>query len=106
MFGLRRGSLEGEALLAAAAAATLSSLLLWLGPPGNDLPAHLYQQAPFVKPAFLLWPNFWFAGRYSFVTYPVLYYPLSPVLGFKAPALASLPAPALPSPALARPRRG
>jgi hypothetical protein len=95
MFELRRGSLEREALLAAAAAATLSSLLLWLGPPGNDLPAHLYQQALFVKHGFVLWSNFWYAGRYSFVTYSVLYYPLSALLGIKVLALASVTAAAL-----------
>src|SRR5919197_6362809 len=95
MFGLRRGSLEREALLAAAAAATLSSLLLWLGPPGNDLPAHLYQQALFVKHGFVLWSNFWYAGRYSFVTYSVLYYPLSALLGIKVLALASVTAASL-----------
>ena len=95
MLGLRGGSLRGEAVFAAAAAASLSAALLWLGPPGNDLPAHLYQQALFVKHGFLLWTNFWYAGRYSFVTYSVLYYPLSALLGMKVLALASVTTAAL-----------
>src|SRR5438105_8123690 len=33
-----------ECALAGAAAASCAALLLWLGPPGNDLPAHLYQR--------------------------------------------------------------
>ena len=34
-----------EAMLAAGSAASLAALLFWLGPPGNDLAAHVYQQA-------------------------------------------------------------
>jgi hypothetical protein len=82
-------------MLAGAMAASLAALLLWLGPPGNDLAAHLYQRTLFLKHGFVLWNNFWYAGRYSFVTYSVLYYPLSAVLGIKVLALASVTAAAL-----------
>src|SRR6266540_508426 len=100
MTGYRPGSLYREAMLAAGAAASLAAVLLWLGPPGNDLAAHLYQRAFFIKHGFVLWNNFWYAGRYSFVTYSVLYYPLSALLGIKVLALASIAAAALVEPHL------
>src|SRR5436190_3286122 len=86
----RPGALTREALLAAGAAATLAAILLWAGPPGNDLAAHVYQRALFLKHGFVLWNNFWYAGRYSFVTYSIVYYPLSALLGIKVLALASV----------------
>jgi hypothetical protein len=87
--------LRREALLAGGLAASVTALLLWLGPPGNDLAAHLYQRAVFLEHGFVLWNNFWYAGRYSFVTYSVLYYPLSALLGVKVLALASITAAAI-----------
>src|SRR5919204_4057258 len=89
------GSLWREAMLAGGLAAGVSAMLLWLGPPGNDLAAHLYQRTLFLKHGYVLWNNFWYAGRYSFVTYSVLYYPLSALLGIKVLALASVTAAAL-----------
>lgn len=88
-------SCRREALLAAVAAATLSAILLWAGPPGNDIAAHLYQRTLFLKHGFVLWNNFWYAGRYSFVTYSLLYYPLSAFFGIKVLALASVTVAAL-----------
>src|SRR5205823_79874 len=67
----------------ATGAALLASLLVWLGPPGTDLAAHVYQRTLFLEHGFVLWNNFWYSGRYSFVTYSVLYYPLAAVLGIK-----------------------
>jgi len=90
MAGVRRGSLCREAALSAFVSATVGATLLWLGPPGNDLAAHAYQRAFFVRHGFVLWNNFWYAGRYSFVTYSPLYYPLSAVLGIRVLALASI----------------
>ena len=92
---LRLRPLTREALLAAATAASLAAVLLWAGPPGNDLAAHLYQRALFVKHGFVLWNNFWYAGRYSFVTYSLLYYPLAAFVGIKLLALLSVTAAAL-----------
>jgi hypothetical protein len=92
---LRRIALPREALIAAGAAASLTAVLLWAGPPGIDLAAHLYQRTVFLKHGFVLWNNFWYAGRYSFVTYSVLYYPLAGLVGIKVLALASIATAAL-----------
>jgi hypothetical protein len=92
---LRRFALPRDALIAAGAAASLAAVLLWAGPPGVDLAAHLYQRTLFLKHGFVLWNNFWYAGRYSFVTYSVLYYPLAGLVGIKVLALASIATAAL-----------
>jgi hypothetical protein len=70
-----------EAALCAGLAATAASLFVWLGPPGGDLAAHEYQRRLFLLHGFTLWDNFWYAGRYAFVGYSVLYYPLAALLG-------------------------
>ena len=64
--------------------------LVWLGPPGIDLAAHLYQRAFFDERGFTLWNNFWYAGRYSYVNYSLLYYPLAALVGLKVLATASV----------------
>ena len=79
-----------EAALAAFTAASLAALVLWFGPPGTDFAAHAYQRAVFLEHGFVLWNNFWYAGRYSFVTYSLIYYPLAALLGIKVLALASI----------------
>ena len=84
-----------EAILAAAVAATLAAALSWLGPPGSDLAAHVYQSSFFHDRGFALWNNFWYAGRYSFVTYSLLYYPLASLIGIKLLAVASIATAAL-----------
>lgn len=86
----RRHPVLGEALLSAAAAALVAGLLAWLGPPGSDLAAHAYQRTLFLEHGFTLWNNFWYAGRYSFVTYSVLYYPLAALLGIRLLAVATI----------------
>src|SRR5690242_13728667 len=70
-----------EAVLCTGLAATVACLLVWLGPPGGDLAAHEYQRSLFLVHGFTLWDNFWYAGRYAFVGYSVLYYPLAALLG-------------------------
>ena len=84
-----------EAALAATVAATLATLLAWLGPPGSDLAAHVYQSSLFHERGFTLWNNFWYSGRYSFVTYSTLYYPLAALLGIRLLAVASVATAAL-----------
>jgi hypothetical protein len=74
---------RADLLVSALGAALLAALLVWLGPPGSDLAAHVYQRTLFLEHGFVLWNNFWYSGRYSFVTYSVLYYPLAAVLGIK-----------------------
>ena len=91
----RANFLLREAMFAAGSAASLAALLFWLGPPGNDLAAHVYQRTVFIHHGFQLWNNFWYGGRYSFVTYSVLYYPLAGILGIKVLAVASIATAAL-----------
>ena len=84
-----------EALVAAGVAATLAAMLAWFGPPGSDFAAHLYQSTLFEDHGFGIWNNFWYAGRYSFVTYSLLYYPLAALLGIELLAVASVATAAL-----------
>lgn len=73
----------------AAAAAVAGAAIAWFGPPGIDLAAHVYQRMLFVEHGFQLWNNYWYAGRYSFVGYSLLYYPLAALLGIKLLAVAT-----------------
>ena len=59
------------------------------GPPGVDQPAHLFQTWLFEHAGFSLWNNLWYAGRYEFVNYSILYYPLAAVAGETAVAVVS-----------------
>ena len=85
-----RKPLAREALLSAAAAASVAAALAWLGPPGTDFAAHAYQRTLFLEHGFTLWNNYWYAGRYSFVTYSVFYYPLAALLGIRLLAVATI----------------
>jgi hypothetical protein len=89
---LRASPLEREALAAGGAAAALSAVLLWMVPPGSDFAAHVYQRALFIQHGFELWNNFWYAGRYSFVTYSLLYYPLAALVGIRVLAVITIAA--------------
>ena len=71
-------------------AAMFAAVLAWAGPPGTDLAAHIYQRTVFLDHGFTLWNNFWYAGRYSFVTYSLLYYPLAAALGIRLLAVATV----------------
>jgi len=84
-----------EVLLCTALAAALAALLVWLGPPGTDFAAHAYQRTLFLRHGFMLWDNFWYAGRYSFVDYSILYYPLAVLLGIRVLAVATVSVAAL-----------
>ena len=79
-----------EATISTALAAALAALLLWWAPPGIDWAAHAYQRTFLLHHGFAIWNNFWYAGRYSFVTYSLIYYPLAALLGIKVLALASV----------------
>jgi hypothetical protein len=76
----------------AAVAGLLAAIVVWLGPPGADLAAHVFQRDLFLAHGFALWTNYWYAGRYSFVGYSLLYYPLAAVLGIKLLAVFSVAA--------------
>src|SRR3954463_13481797 len=84
-----------EAIFSAVAAGALAAALVWLGPPGSDLAEHAYQRTLFLNDGFALWNNFWYAGRYSFVTYSTLYYPLAALLGIRLLAVATVSTAAL-----------
>jgi hypothetical protein len=81
---------RADLLVPAAGAGTLAALLVWLGPQGTDLAAHVYQRTLFIEHGFVLWNNFWYAGRYSFVNYSVLYYPLAAAIGIKLLAVLTV----------------
>ena len=85
-----RRLLAREAMLSTAVAASLAAFLLWATPPGIDWAAHAYQRTFLLQHGFQIWNNFWYAGRYSFITYSLIYYPLAALLGIKVLALASI----------------
>jgi hypothetical protein len=78
-----------EPLALAAGAGVLTALIVWLAPPGTDFAAHAYQRSLFARQGFGIWDNAWYAGRYEFVTYSVLYYPLAAVFGIAPVAIAA-----------------
>jgi hypothetical protein len=81
-----------ETVLCTGLAAAAAALLAWLAPPGGDLAAHEYQRFLYELHGFTLWDNFWYAGRYAFVNYSVLYYPLAALLGINLLAVVSVAA--------------
>ena len=83
---------DRDSIVWAGIAAAVAAALVWLGPPGADLAAHVYQRALFLHQGFVFWNNFWYAGRYSFVTYSLLYYPLAAVIGIKLLAVLGVAA--------------
>src|SRR3954451_22420100 len=85
-----RAGLRAELLALVVVAGSIAAVLVWAGPQGTDLAAHAYQRALYVQHGFTLWNNFWYAGRYSFVTYSVLYYPLAAWLGIRLLAVATI----------------
>ncbi len=58
--------------------------IYWLGPPGVDTPAHLFQTWLYRHQGFVWWNNDWYSGRYVFVAYSVLFYPLAAKIGIGA----------------------
>jgi hypothetical protein len=82
--------LAREAALCAGVATVTASLLVFLAPPGGDLAAHEYQRSFFLGHGFTLWDNFWYAGRYAFVGYSILYYPLAALLGISLLAVLAV----------------
>jgi hypothetical protein len=79
-----------EAVLCTAIATAAATLLVWLAPPSGDLAAHEYQRFLFIEHGLTPWDNFWYAGRYAFVGYSVLYYPLAALLGIRLLAVVTV----------------
>jgi hypothetical protein len=88
--GEERRLLAREWTVSALVAAALAGVLIWLGPPGVDFAAHSYQRTFLLQHGFAIWNNFWYSGRYSFVTYSFIYYPLAALLGIKLLAVVSI----------------
>jgi hypothetical protein len=88
---LARGS-RREALLAAALAVASVELLRVLVPVGVDTAGQLYQTVHWLHGGFQFWDNYWYDGRYSFVDYSLLYYPLAGFVGQLPAVLATLAA--------------
>jgi hypothetical protein len=86
----RVAPVQGELVLLALVAASLASVLAWLGPLGTDFAAHAYGRLLFIRHGFVFWDNYWYAGRYTFATYSWLYYPLAAVLGIRPLAVATV----------------
>ena len=86
----RRDSPLVEATVATALAASVAVLLVRFGPPGSDMAAHIYQRSLFAAHGFALWNNLWYSGRYSFVTYSLVYYPLAALVGIRVLAVATI----------------
>ena len=70
-------------------AGLLAAVLLTVGPPGIDTPAHLFMTWAFRHAGFRLWNSYWYDGRYDFVGYSLVFYPVASVVGVVATAVAS-----------------
>ena len=81
-----------EALLAALLAVASAELLRLLVPVGIDTAAQLYQTVHYLHDGFQFWDNYWYDGRYTFVDYSLLYYPLAALLGEVPTVMATLAA--------------
>jgi hypothetical protein len=71
-------------LLALACTLVAGAITLLLGAlmvPGIDAPSHLFQTWLYRHGGFDVWNNYWYAGRYEFVNYSMLYYPLAAHVG-------------------------
>lgn len=90
MFGQPLPATTRTPLIATLAALATAALVLFVLPPGGDLAAHLYQRGFFIKNGFAFWNNYWYAGRYSFVTYSIGFYPLAALVGIKVVSLAAV----------------
>ena len=68
--------------LACAGLSASVTLLLWLfTSPGIDAPSHLFQTWLFSHGGFDIYNNYWYAGRYEFVNYSMLYYAVAAQVG-------------------------
>jgi hypothetical protein len=68
-------------LVCGTVAGALVVVLLTFVPLSGDAPSHLFQTWLYRHGGFQLWNNLWYAGRYEFVSYSVLYYPLAAQTG-------------------------
>jgi hypothetical protein len=64
---------SAEPVRGAFLAALVAVPLAVFGPPGGDMPAHLYRTL-LVEEGVLVWDNFWYGGHYPLASYSLLYY--------------------------------
>ena len=83
---------SSQALTNAALAGSLAAVIVWFTPPGTDFAAHVFQLHLYLRHGFALWTNYWYAGRYTFVGYSLLYYPLAALVGIRLLAVLSVAA--------------
>ena len=53
---------SSQTLTNAALAGSLAALIAWVGPPGTDFAAHVFQLHVYLQHGFALWTNYWYAG--------------------------------------------
>ena len=82
------GVLTHPLCLGALSGALALAFALW-GPPGADLPAHLYETEAWREYGFPVWDNLWYGGRYAQVSYSPLFPPLAALLSPEAVAASS-----------------
>src|SRR5262252_5922128 len=80
----------GTVAFAVGLTAAIGAALLWLGPPGSDTAAHVYQRDLYRSEGFVTWDNYWYSCRHVFVTYSWLYYPVASWIGIRLLAAISL----------------
>ena len=84
------GSLAyAEPVRAALLAAVVAVPLAAFGPPGGDMPAHLYRTM-LVDEGVLVWDNLWYGGHYPLASYSLLYYLPATVFGNLPLAVAAV----------------
>jgi hypothetical protein len=83
---------SSQTLTNAALAGALAALIVWAAPPGTDFAAHVFQLHVYLQHGFAIWTNYWYAGRYTFVGYSLIYYPLAALVGIRLLAVISVAA--------------
>src|SRR5438552_19154898 len=76
-------------LACGATAGLIAAVIMTVGPPGIDTPAHLFMTWAFWYAGFRHWNSYWYDGRYDFVGYSLVFYPVASVVGVVATAVAS-----------------
>jgi hypothetical protein len=74
---------------AALLAAVVAVPLAVFGPPGGDMPAHLYRTM-LVEDGVFVWDNLWYGGHYPLASYSLLYYLPATVFGNTPLAVAAV----------------
>lgn len=86
----RPGLVGKEAVGLALLATSMATILALFGPRGVDLGAHLHLRSLLATDGLVPWDGLWYAGRYSFFNYSLLFYPLASVFGVVATGVASV----------------